>query len=69
MPNKTYRESKNIEDDRYLGAIRATYGYCITCHTAQGGEWEKAYVNSYKLNDARWAYTAFTRAKNELFLF
>ena len=34
--NKTYRETGNVEDDRYLGALRATYGYCITSNIAQG---------------------------------
>ena len=67
--NKTYRETKNIEDDRYLGAIRATYGYCITCNAAQGGEWDKVYMNTFFIPDTRWAYTAVTRAKEELYLF
>ncbi len=67
--NKTYRETGNVEDDRYLGALRATYGYCITCNIAQGGEWDKVFLNNFKIPDARWAYTAVTRAKNELFLF
>lgn len=67
--NKTYRESNKVEDDKYLGAIRANYGYCITCNTAQGGEWEKVYLNSFYIPDCRWAYTGVTRAKNELVLF
>jgi exodeoxyribonuclease V len=67
--NKKYRETKNIEDDRYLGAIRATYGYCITCNAAQGGEWHTVYMNNYFIPDTRWAYTAVTRAKEELYLF
>ena len=36
--NKVYRESGNAADDRYIGAIRATYGHSITCNKAQGGE-------------------------------
>jgi exodeoxyribonuclease-5 len=64
--NKTYSETGNIEDDRYLGAIRAIYGYSITCNTAQGGEWEKVYLNTFYMPDKRWAYTGVTRAKQEL---
>jgi exodeoxyribonuclease-5 len=64
--NKTYRETGNVEDDRYLGAIRATYGYCITCNAAQGGEWDKVFLNTYFISNTRWAYTAVTRAKHEL---
>ncbi len=67
--NKKYRETKNIEDDRYLGAIRATYGYCITCNAAQGGEWDTVYMNNFYIPDTRWAYTAVTRAKEALYLF
>ena len=67
--NKTYRETRNIEDDRYLGALRASYGYCITCNAAQGGEWDKVYMNTFFIPDTRWAYTAVTRAKENLFLY
>ena len=67
--NKTYRETHNVEDDRYLGALRASYGYCITCNAAQGGEWDKVYMNTYFIPDTRWAYTAVTRAKENLFLY
>ena len=67
--NKTYRGTGNVEDDRYLGAIRASYGYCITCNAAQGGEWDKVYLNTFSIPDTRWAYTAVTRAKEELYLF
>ena len=67
--NKTYRESGDIRDDAYLSAIRAIYGYSITCNTAQGGEWEKVYLNRGYIPNARWAYTAVTRAKENLYLF
>ncbi len=67
--NLQYRESGNAEDDRYVGAIRLMYGYAITCNKAQGGEWEKVYLNVFKAEDARWLYTAVTRAKEELVKF
>lgn len=45
------------------------YGYCITCHKAQGSEYGKVLVVEEYLrgNDhARWLYTAATRAKDKL---
>ncbi len=65
--NLQYRESGNAEDDKYVGAIRLMYGYSITCNKAQGGEWDKVYINTFGHLELRWAYTAVTRAKQELF--
>jgi exodeoxyribonuclease-5 len=64
--NIRFRESGKPEDDRYVGAIRLMYGYAITCHKAQGGEWDKVYVNTFGVKDPKWSYTAVTRAKKEL---
>lgn len=67
------REFKEqLKSDSYFNALRVKYGYAITCHKAQGGEWEKAYVNFYGrigLNDdcLRWSYTAITRASKILY--
>ena len=47
--------------------IIATYGYAISCHKAQGQEWDNVYIDADWLmptwNTARWFYTAITRAK------
>jgi exodeoxyribonuclease-5 len=64
--NVLFRESGKPEDDRYVGAIRLMYGYAITCHKAQGGEWDKVYVNTFGVKDPKWSYTAVTRAKQVL---
>jgi exodeoxyribonuclease-5 len=64
--NVIFRESGKPEDDRYVGAIRLMYGYAITCHKAQGGEWDQVYVNTFGVKDPRWSYTAITRAKKVL---
>jgi superfamily I DNA/RNA helicase len=69
-------DGDNIE----LDAIPFRFGYCLTAHTAQGGEWPTVYISgpdlkSYagycwhqeRLDDlARWSYTAITRAKKGL---
>lgn len=49
------------------------YGYAITCHKAQGSEWDKVLVREEgfpfaKLEHARWLYTAATRAAEKLVL-
>ena len=47
------------------------YAYGITCHKAQGSEWEKVLVYEERFpfdkeEHARWAYTAATRASEKL---
>lgn len=64
--NKVYRESMKPWDDRYVGAIRMTYGHSITCNKAQGGEWDKVLLNSWYMPTLRYQYTAITRAKEEV---
>jgi exodeoxyribonuclease-5 len=64
--NKVYRESGKPEDDKYIGAIRLAYGHSITCNKAQGGEWEKVYMNCYTIPSLKYSYTAVTRAKTTL---
>jgi len=58
--------------DPYFNALHVKYGYSITCHKAQGGEWETAFVNfqnrvGIKDPHLRWCYTAMTRAKRKLY--
>lgn len=64
-----------LNRDPYLNALRAVYGYALTCHKAQGGEWPHVYVSiprnlTYQVNPAtyQWLYTAMTRASNRLYL-
>jgi len=51
---------------------RFEFGYCISCHKAQGSEFNKVVVfdESYcfKEDRSRWLYTAITRAKEKLVL-
>ena len=48
----------------------ATYGYAISCHKAQGQEWDNVYIDPDFLmpvwDNAKWFYTAITRAKNKV---
>ncbi|KAA6341693.1 ATP-dependent RecD-like DNA helicase [termite gut metagenome] len=61
--------------DPYLNALRAVYGYALTCHKAQGGEWNHVYLDIARNVPAlekpyvyQWIYTAMTRAKVKLYL-
>lgn len=72
IKNKTYRENGNAMGDPFLGAIRALYGYSITIHKAQGGEWPKVYISDwYPRSNSYYnsKYTAFTRAQDEVFVY
>lgn len=75
VPRKSEAYRKAMMLDPYLNALRAKFGYGITLHKAQGGEWNKVFLN---LNKAlyvmqgeqlyRWLYTAVTRAREQLFV-
>ena len=72
--NKSSKEFKEaFKSDPYYNALHAKYGYAITGHKSQGGEWENAFVDFTgrigTYNDAlRWNYTAITRASKKLFV-
>lgn len=60
-------------NDLFYNAIRAKYGYAVTGHKCQGGEWGKVFVDYTDrtgLSDdcLRWAYTATTRAQKTLYV-
>lgn len=66
---------KAIRSDLYFNALQVKYAYAVTCHKAQGGQWEHVYVDQGYMTDdmltpdyIHWLYTAFTRAKDKLFL-
>ncbi|ODN29993.1 ATP-dependent DNA helicase [Fervidobacterium thailandense] len=59
----------------YFNPLLAKLGYAVTCHKAQGSEWENVIVDLATKNLApgneqfcRWLYTAFTRVKKDLFI-
>lgn len=67
--------SMAAETDPYFNALQVKYGYCLTCHKAQGGQWRHVYLDVGAIApDAsprdfyRWLYTAVTRATEKLYL-
>ena len=70
--NKLFRETNNPADDPYLSAFKIKYGYAITTHKAQGGEWQNVFLYPEFPKDEnrlKWIYTAVTRASEELYSF
>jgi superfamily I DNA/RNA helicase len=66
---------EGLQKDPYLNALRAVYGFALTCHKSQGGEWDYVYLDipRYFPQEAKpyvyqWIYTAMTRAKKELYI-
>lgn len=61
-----------IQNDIYINCLLIKYGYAVTCHKAQGGEWDNVYFDfrhnsSYSTDYYRFCYTAITRAKKVLY--
>jgi hypothetical protein len=68
--SEEFKES--LKNDPFFNALRVKFGYAITCHKAQGGEWKQVFVDYYgrvslKTDPLRWCYTATTRAIETLY--
>lgn len=62
-----------LKGDLLFNSLHIKYGYAITCHKSQGGEWERVFVDyagrvGLDDNVLRWCYTATTRASKTLFI-
>lgn len=61
-----------LRADPYFNALRIKFGYAVTCHKAQGGEWKNTFLNCktsmgyFNSSYFRWLYTGITRAKENL---
>jgi len=63
------RDEQGNVCDVNKSVVLATYGYAISCHKAQGGQWERVIVDhTWFKKDPRWLYTAVTRARERLYL-
>ena len=65
---------KAVSESPFYNSLQAKYGYCVTCHKAQGGQWKHVYIDlggiseDVSLSDFyRWLYTAITRATEKIF--
>lgn len=60
-----------LKSDPFFNALKIKYGYSITCHKSQGGEWGKVFVDysgrvSLQTEPLKWCYTATTRARESV---
>jgi exodeoxyribonuclease-5 len=69
------KRMEEIRKNPYYNALQVKYGYAITCHKAQGGEWKRVFIDQGYISEDminpdyyRWLYTAFTRASEKLYL-
>ncbi|MET4083204.1 ATP-dependent exoDNAse (exonuclease V) alpha subunit [Pedobacter sp. UYP30] len=74
IPNKRARMLA-IKADPFYNALQIKFAYAVTCHKAQGGQWDAVFADQGFLTEdmidldfLRWLYTAVTRAKRELYL-
>ena len=75
IKNKRTR-MKMIFENEYYNALQVKFAYAITCHKAQGGEWDTVFVDYGAISTEqiatvdyyRWLYTALTRAAKKLYL-
>ena len=59
------------KDSKSIVPKEFTYGYAITCHKAQGSEWDKVLILEEAfpfdpVEHTRWLYTAITRASDKV---
>lgn len=74
IPNKRARFDE-LKKNPYYNALQIKFAYAVTCHKAQGGQWDAVFVDQGYLTEEmvnndflRWFYTACTRSTTALFL-
>lgn len=73
-PKRRTRLDK-IRVDPWYNALHVKFGYALTCHKTQGGQWgnvfvDQGYLPQEQIDAAylRWLYTAVTRSTSKLYL-
>ncbi|MBQ8968685.1 MAG: AAA family ATPase [Bacteroidaceae bacterium] len=66
---------EKVKQDPYYNALQVKFSYAVTCHKAQGGQWQCVFIDQgYVTQDMltpdyfRWLYTALTRATEQVYL-
>ena len=69
------KRMEELKKNPYYNALHVKFAYAVTCHKAQGGQWDAVFVDQGYLTDEmmnteflRWMYTAVTRSVQELYL-
>jgi len=69
------KQFDGVKNDEFYNALQVKFGYAVTCHKAQGGQWNNIFVDQGFIREdmvnieyLRWLYTAITRATSKLYL-
>jgi exodeoxyribonuclease-5 len=73
---KTRRKQfEAVKNNPYFNALQIKFAYAVTCHKAQGGQWERVFIdqgmfnrNEITIDYLRWFYTALTRSTDKVYL-
>jgi len=73
---KTRRKQfEAVKNNPYFNALQIKFAYAVTCHKAQGGQWERVFIdqgmfnrNEISIDYLRWFYTALTRSTDKVYL-
>ena len=66
---------QEIRENPHFNALQIKFSYAVTCHKAQGGQWQAVFIDRCLFGDEpmtrdmmRWLYTALTRATEKVYL-
>ncbi len=69
------KQIEAVRNDPYFNALQIKFAYAVTCHKAQGGQWERVFIdqgmfnrNEITIDYLRWFYTALTRSTDRVYL-
>jgi exodeoxyribonuclease-5 len=70
-----HKQYDAVKKDPYFNALQIKFAYAVTCHKAQGGQWERVFIdqgmfnrNEITIDYLRWFYTALTRSTDRVYL-
>jgi exodeoxyribonuclease-5 len=73
-PSK-FKRHQLVRQNPYFNALQVKFAYAITCHKAQGGQWQNVFIEKpwlpteeIPIEYLRWLYTAITRATEKVYL-
>ncbi len=69
------KQYEAVRNDHFFNALQIKFAYAVTCHKAQGGQWERVFIdqgmfnrNDITIDYLRWFYTALTRSTDKVYL-
>lgn len=72
--SSAYLRTQKIKNNEYFNALQIKFAYAVTCHKAQGGQWDTVFIEQPYLPEGlskdavRWLYTALTRTQKKAYL-